>query len=102
MATPSIDTLRFNMIEQQIRPWDVLELDILDLLGKVRREDFVPAAHKGLAFADMMVPLRGHADEARRTGQVMLEPKMEARLMQDVKLRGHEKVLEVGAGSGFM
>jgi protein-L-isoaspartate(D-aspartate) O-methyltransferase len=102
MSIPSIETLRFNMIEQQIRPWDVLDLEILELLGAVRREDFVPVAHKALAFADLMIPLRGSAEAARRSGQVMLEPKQEARILQDVKLTGQEKVLEVGAGSGYM
>jgi protein-L-isoaspartate(D-aspartate) O-methyltransferase len=102
MSTPSLDQLRFNMIEQQIRPWDVLDPEVLDLLGRLRREEFVPAAHKGLAFADLMVPLRGRPDEALRLGQVMLEPKVEARLLQEVAPRPHEKVLEVGAGSGYM
>jgi protein-L-isoaspartate(D-aspartate) O-methyltransferase len=102
MSTPTVETLRFNMIEQQIRPWDVLDPLVLDLLNKVRREDFVPPAHRGLAFADLMVPLRGTADEARRLGQVMLEPKMEARLLQDADPKPQDKVLEVGAGSGYM
>ena len=99
---PSLDQLRFNMIEQQIRPWDVLDPQVLDLLSVLHREEFVPAAHKALAFADMMVPLRGHPEEAMRLGQVMLEPKMEARLLQELDPRPHEKVLEVGAGSGYM
>ncbi|MGZ5181452.1 MAG: protein-L-isoaspartate O-methyltransferase family protein [Ramlibacter sp.] len=99
---PSLEQLRFNMIEQQIRPWDVLDPQVLDLLSVLRREEFVPAAHRALAFADMMLPLRGHAEEAMRLGQVMLEPKMEARLLQDANPRPHEKVLEVGAGSGYM
>ena len=101
-SQPSIDRLRFNMIEQQIRPWDVLDLEILDLLAVVRREEFVPPHHRGLAFADMMIPLRGSLEEAMRTGQVMLEPKMEARLLQEVSPKQHEKVLEVGTGSGYM
>ena len=99
---PSLEQLRFNMIEQQIRPWDVLDRQVLELLAVVRREDFVPPAHKGLAFADLMVPLRGRPDDALRLGQVMLEPKMEARLLQDAAPQPHEKVLEVGAGSGYM
>jgi protein-L-isoaspartate(D-aspartate) O-methyltransferase len=95
MTAPSdIEHARFNMIEQQIRPWDVLDLDVLALLQKMRREDFVPLAHKALAFVDMQIPLPG--------GSCMLEPKLEARLLQDLKLRGGEKVLEVGAGSGYM
>jgi protein-L-isoaspartate(D-aspartate) O-methyltransferase len=93
---------RFNMIEQQIRPWDVLDLEILELLSQVPREDFVPMAHKALAFVDMQIPLVGATEHALQQGHCMLEPKVEARLLQDLKLRKHEKVLEVGAGSGHM
>src|SRR3954447_24333220 len=101
-AAIDFERSRFNMIEQQIRPWDVLDLDVLALLSKVKREDFVPAAHKALAFTDMMIPLLGPTEEALRKGWCMLEPKQEARLLQDVAPRGHEKILEVGAGSGYM
>ena len=94
----NIEQARFNMIEQQIRPWEVLDQGVLDLLGLVRREDFVPPAYRALAFVDMQVPLREHG--AR--GQCMLEPKVEARLLQELQLQRHEKVLEVGTGSGFM
>ena len=90
----NIEQARFNMIEQQIRPWDVLDLQVLDLLARVRREDFVPPAYKALAFVDAEVPL-GH-------GQVMLAPKVEARLLQEAHVQRHERVLEVGTGSGFM
>jgi protein-L-isoaspartate(D-aspartate) O-methyltransferase len=90
----NVEKARFNMIEQQIRPWDVLDQDVLSLLSIVRREDFVPPAYRALAFVDMQVPLP--------EGQFMLEPKLEARLLQDLKLARHEKVLEVGAGSGHM
>ena len=90
------------MIEQQIRPWDVLDLDVLALLQQVKREDFVPLAHKALAFVDMQIPLIGETEEARRNGWCMLEPKMEARMLQDVAPKAHEKVLEIGAGSGYM
>ncbi len=90
----NIEQARFNMIEQQIRPWDVLDLNVLDLLARVRREDFVPPAYQALAFVDAEVPL-GH-------GQVMLAPKVEARLLQEAQVQRHERVLEVGAGSGFM
>ena len=85
---------RFNMIEQQIRPWDVLDLHVLELLGRVRREDFVPPAYQALAFVDAEVPI-GH-------GQMMLAPKVEARLLQEAQVQRHERVLEIGAGSGFM
>jgi protein-L-isoaspartate(D-aspartate) O-methyltransferase len=101
-APTDIERARFNMIEQQIRPWDVLDLDVLALLSQLKREDFVPLAHRALAFVDMQIPLLASADEAVRNGWVMLEPKVEARLLQDVAPRAHEKVLEIGAGSGYM
>ncbi len=89
---------RFNMIEQQIRPWQVLDPAVLSLLSTVRREDFVPAAHRALAFMDTQVPLI--AGQAH--GPAMLEPKVEARLLQALQVQRHETVLEVGTGSGFM
>lgn len=101
-AATDIERVRFNMIEQQIRPWDVLDLDVLATLQRVKREQFVPAAHQGLAFTDMMIPLGTPSDEAMRQGWCMLEPKQEARILQDVAPKAHEKVLEVGAGSGYM
>lgn len=101
-APTDLERARFNMIEQQIRPWDVLDLDVLALLSHVRREDFVPLAHKALAFTDMMIPLLPDTEQAMQNGWCMLEPKMEARLLQDVAPRGHEKVLEIGTGSGYM
>jgi len=85
---------RFNMIEQQIRPWQVLDPAVLELLATVRREDFVPPAMKALAFVDTQVPLA--------EGQCMLEPKVEARLLQALQVQRHESVLEIGTGSGFM
>ncbi len=91
---------RFNMIEQQIRPWEVLDQNVLSLLATVRREDFVPPALRALAFVDTQVPLLSGADAA--PGAVMLEPKVEARLLQELQVQRHEKVLEIGTGSGFM
>lgn len=102
MSLNPLEQARFNMIEQQIRPWDVLDLGILDLLATVKREDFVPLAHKALAFVDMEIPLLGSEDEAMRKGHCMLAPKVEARLLQDLKLTRSDRVLEIGAGSGFM
>ena len=99
--TPTLERLRFNMIEQQIRPWDVLDLDILDLLAQIRREDYVPEAHRALAFFDMEIPLDS-ASTAKEPGQCMLSPKVEARMLQDLHIQKHETVLEIGAGSGFM
>ena len=90
----NIEQARFNMIEQQIRPWDVLDAGVLSLLAIVRREDFMPAAYKALAFVDAEVPLG--------QGQLMLAPRLEARLLQEAQVQRHERVLEIGAGSGFM
>jgi protein-L-isoaspartate(D-aspartate) O-methyltransferase len=89
---------RFNMIEQQIRPWDVLDPAVLELLSTVRREDFVPPAMRGLAFVDMQLPLI----PGEPGGPVMLEPKVQARLLQELKVQRHEKVLEIGTGSGYL
>ena len=89
----NIEQARFNMIEQQIRPWDVLDTGVLELLAIIRREDFVPPEHRALAFVDTEVPLPG--------GQCMLAPKVEARLLQELAVHKHERVLEIGAGSGY-
>nr|WP_315242364.1 protein-L-isoaspartate O-methyltransferase [uncultured Albidiferax sp.] len=93
-TTAQLEQFRFNMIEQQIRPWDVLEPAVLALLHTVKREKFVPAANPTLAFADLEIPLPG--------GQCMLAPKVEARALHDLKVQKHEKVLEIGSGSGYM
>ena len=90
----NIEQARFNMIEQQIRPWEVLDPQVLDLLFVVKREDFVPSAYRSLAFADMEIPL-GH-------GQVMLAPRVEARLLQEIGVKKTDRVLEIGTGSGYM
>ena len=85
-APPStVEHARFNMIEQQIRPWDVLDPEVLTLLAAVRREDFVPPAHKALAFVDMEIPLPA-APTRPCAGQCMLAPKVEARMLQDLAL----------------
>ena len=98
----NLEQARFNMIEQQIRPWDVLDTSVLHLLSVVKREDFVPPAHKALAFVDMEIPLRSPTEEALRLGQCMLAPRVEARMLQDLAVHKHEKVLEIGTGSGYM
>jgi protein-L-isoaspartate(D-aspartate) O-methyltransferase len=90
----NVEQARFNMIEQQFRPWDVLDPGVLTLLGVIKREDFVPAAYRAMAFMDTEVPLPG--------GQQMLAPRVEARLLQELNVRRHERVLEIGAGSGYM
>ena len=85
---------RFNMVEQQIRTWEVLDQAVLDCLFRIRREEFVPSQYRSLAFIDMEIPL-GH-------GEVMLAPKLEARLVQEAALRPTDSILEVGTGSGYM
>lgn len=90
----NIEEARFNMIEQQIRTWDVLDQEVLDLLTIVKRETFVPVAYTALAFVDTEIPLP--------CGQSMLMPKFEARMLQEAAVKKHEQVLEIGAGSGYM
>jgi protein-L-isoaspartate(D-aspartate) O-methyltransferase len=90
----NIEQARFNMIEQQIRTWEVLDQSVLSLLAVVKREDFTPPAYRAMAFVDTEVPLPG--------GQCMLAPKVDARLLQELAVHKHERVLEVGAGSGYM
>jgi protein-L-isoaspartate(D-aspartate) O-methyltransferase len=90
----NIEQARFNMIEQQIRPWEVLDQNVLDLLFVVKREYFVPAAYRTLAFADMEIPLGN--------GQAMLAPKIEAKQLQELAIKKTDKVLEIGTGSGYM
>jgi len=94
-----VEQARLNMIEQQIRPWDVLDQSVLDLLYTVRREEFVPPPLRALAFADIELPLRIDGVD---TGEVMMAPKVEARLLQELGIQAHEAVLEVGTGSGYM
>lgn len=95
---PNIEIARFNMVEQQIRPWDVSDANVLDALTKVRREQFVPATHRALAFMDLEIPLIVQSTD---THQTMLAPKMEARLAQMLALKSEDCVLEVGTGSGY-
>jgi len=90
----NLEQARFNMIEQQIRPWDVLDATVLGLLQQVPREDFVPAQYAGLAFADLEIPI-GH-------GQSMLSPKLEARIVQALELKKTDRVLEIGTGCGYL
>ena len=89
-----LEQTRFNMVEQQIRPWDVLDPKVLNLLFELRREEFVPAVYRSLAFVDMEIPL-GH-------GEVMLAPKMEARILQELQIKKTDRILEVGSGSGYL
>jgi protein-L-isoaspartate(D-aspartate) O-methyltransferase len=97
-AAMNIEKARFNMIEQQIRPWQVLDPTVLSLLSLVKREDFVPAAYKDLAFADLEIPIGASGNN----GQKMLAPKIEARMLQELGIRNTDTVLEIGTGSGYM
>ena len=90
---------RFNMVEQQVRPWDVLDQTVLDLLLVVKREDFVPPAYRALAFSDMEIPLRIDGVD---TGELMWAPKLEARLVQELAIKAQDHVLEIGTGSGYL
>jgi protein-L-isoaspartate(D-aspartate) O-methyltransferase len=94
MTDMNLEQARHNMIEQQIRPWDVLDQRVLDLLLRVPREEFVPASYRKVAFIDEELPL-GH-------GEVMMSPKMEARLLQALAINSNDRILEVGTGSGYL
>jgi protein-L-isoaspartate(D-aspartate) O-methyltransferase len=89
-----VERLRYNMVESQIRTWEVLDQAVLDTLFAVKREEYVPPQYRSLAFVDMEIPL-GH-------GEVMLAPKLEARMLQELTLKPTDRVLEVGTGSGYM
>jgi len=90
----NVEQARFNMIEQQIRTWEVLDPAVLELLSEVKREKFVPPEHRALAFADLEIPL-GH-------GEAMMQPKVEARILQELAIEPGESVYEVGTGSGYL
>lgn len=91
--TYDIERARFNMVEQQIRTWEVLDPEVLELLYKVKREEFVPAPYRSLAFADLELPLG--------RGQKMWAPKLEARVLQELAVKPGDTVLEIGTGSGY-
>lgn len=97
-AALNIEQARFNMVEQQIRPWDVLDQSVLDLLYVVPREQFVPSIHRALAFTDLEIPLEADT----RHGAHMLAPRVEARILQALHLKKSDRVLEVGTGSGYL
>ena len=90
----NFDQARFNMVEQQIRPWEVLDERVLDLLEKTHREDFVPVRYRKMAFSDIAIPLDHD--------QTMMKPVVEGRLLQALEVKPDETVLEIGSGSGFI
>lgn len=94
MSDMSIETARYNMVEQQVRPWEVLDDNALNLLADVPREEFVPAGYQNVAFADLSIPLPH--------GEVMMPPRLEGRLLQALAIQPTDNVLEIGTGSGFV
>jgi protein-L-isoaspartate(D-aspartate) O-methyltransferase len=96
----NVELARANMVEQQIRTWEVLDQDVLDLLYVVPREQFVPPEHRALAFSDLQIPLA--VGGGPKPGQRMWEPKMEARVLQELGVHKTDRVLEVGTGSGYL
>lgn len=94
MAGIDFDVARHKMVEQQVRPWEVLDQRILNLINQSPRDDYVPEQYRNLAYVDMNIPI-GH-------GQVMMAPKLEARLLQELAIRPDDKILEIGTGSGYM
>lgn len=94
MSQINVEVARQNMVESQIRTWEVLDPRVLELVARAPRQDFVPEKFRGLAFADMNLPLG--------RGQVMMSPKMEARLLQALEIGPQDKVLEIGTGSAYM
>lgn len=105
--SPSTDdkyrAARYNMVEQQVRPWSLGDQQVLELIGTLRREEFVPDGLQDMAFMDIQLPLLGDDGEvAIANGHCMLPPRVEARVLQDLKLQAHENVLEIGTGSGYM
>ncbi len=94
MSDMNFEQARFNMIEQQIRPWEVLDQQVLEVLAKIRREAFVPEQYRQLAFSDIRIPL-GH-------GETMMNPNVEGRLLQALSVRPEDRILEIGTGSGYV
>ena len=94
----NLEQARTNMVEQQIRTWEVLDQDVLDLLYAVPREEFVPQAYRNLAFTDMEIPL----EEGAKGGEKMWPPKLEARVLQELAPKRTDRVLEIGTGSGYL
>jgi len=96
----NLEQARFNMVEQQIRTWEVLDQEVLDLLYVIPREEFVPPQHRALAFSDLELPLEEGTKAGE--GERMWQPKLEARVLQELALKKTDRVLEVGTGSGYL
>lgn len=94
MSAVNLDQARFNMVEQQVRPWEVLDPKILNTLEQIPREAFVPEAYKNLAYADTAIPL-GH-------DEVMMHPVVEGRMLQALDIQPTDEILEIGTGSGYI
>ena len=94
MSASNLELARYNMIEQQVRPWDVLDQRVLDAMQSVPREAFVPEGHEGHAFADVEIPLG--------FGEVMMKPILEGRMMQSLNIKDSDEILEIGTGSGYL
>ncbi|WP_284336466.1 protein-L-isoaspartate O-methyltransferase family protein [Comamonas sp. NoAH] len=94
------ENARYNMVQQQVRPWNVSDESVLDALYTVRREDFTPPAHYGLAFMDVLIPLTNNAN-AIEQGLFMFQPRVEARMINDIEVKPTDRVLEIGTGSGY-
>ena len=94
MTELDIELARDNMIEQQIRPWDVLDQRVLDAIKQIPRERFAPEQYKNLAFSDMQIPIS--------EGQLMMEPKLEARMLQTLQIEPEDRILEIGTGTGYL
>ncbi|MCP4992383.1 MAG: protein-L-isoaspartate O-methyltransferase, partial [Gammaproteobacteria bacterium] len=94
MASTTTEQARFNMVQQQIRPWNVFDQRVLNVLDELPRDTFVPEKYRGLAYADTEIPLGG--------GEQMMFPRMEARLLQALDIQPEDKILEIGTGSGYL
>ncbi len=90
----NFERARFNMVEQQVRPWDVLDPRVLDVIGSIKREDFVPVRYRKLAYADVAIPIG--------EGQFMMKPVVEGRVLQALTIDEDDEVLEIGTGSGYL
>ncbi len=94
MITDAMEQARFNMVQQQIRPWEVLDRRVLEVMQQIPRHHFVPEAYRGLAYADIEIPIG--------QGQHMMFPRVEGRLLETLNIRPGDRILEIGTGSGYL